>query len=218
MGKNTELSNRYVILGGRRGLGRCLSLEIGARDLGSTQMVSSRKEFSPQVSNAESITADLSKREDWPRLWSQIQEFGASHLVFCAGGGPYGKFGDKDFKDHLWALNVSFVSASFFLHQFLSSDLRQMVGSHIAEEKVDPMAASYCASKHALLGLISSVQNEYPERDIRLFSPTYLDTDMLPSHSAPREQGLARSPESAAKDMFQWMLDPEGNWHYKWNP
>ena len=78
------------------------------------------------------------------------------------------------------------------------------MGSSVAEDKADPGAASYAAAKHALKGLLESVILEKPDLDVRLFSPGYMDTGMLPQNAWPRQQGLAEDPDAVARRLWQW--------------
>jgi short-subunit dehydrogenase len=89
------------------------------------------------------------------------------------------------------------------------------VGSAIAELKPDPKAASYAASKSGLHGFVSSLQDELKESAMKigLFSPGYMDTEMLPSTASVRRNGARiNAPLLAAEDLLRWIK--EGNsWH-----
>ena len=80
------------------------------------------------------------------------------------------------------------------------------VGSQIAESKADPNAASYAAAKHGLKGLITTIQAEAAQKpNILLFSPGYMQTDMLPAHSWPVAKGLAVSSGLVAKQLIAFI-------------
>ena len=86
-----------------------------------------------------------------------------------------------------------------------------MVGSAIADEKADPGAASYAAGKHALKGLVDSIQEEKPHLDLRIFRPGYVDTELLPPQAKPRKEGkIILTPDEAAQIFVSWVLDPQG--------
>jgi NAD(P)-dependent dehydrogenase (short-subunit alcohol dehydrogenase family) len=99
------------------------------------------------------------------------------------------------------------------LHSLLQdqnqADLKQfiLVGSSVAESQSDPKASSYSAAKHALWGLYKTVIKENPQIDLRLFSPPYMETDMLPLHSEPRQSGKAWAPEKISSIMLEWIQD-----------
>ena len=105
-----------------------------------------------------------------------------------AGGGPHGKFQSKEFKDHLWAYKLNLLFPAELIHWSLRNlSLKQfvLVGSSVAESNADPLASSYSSAKHGLKGLVSSINAEGCDFDLRLFSPPYMDTDLLPNNSQP---------------------------------
>lgn len=106
------------------------------------------------------------------------------------------------------------------LSQKRSQKIVCFIGSSIAEAKPDPGAASYAAAKHALKGLIQSVQSEseellkkkslHPQKNlewtIKLFSPGYMDTRMLPPQSWPRQvSGLVKDPKDVSIELLQFL-------------
>jgi short-subunit dehydrogenase len=195
-----KASERTVILGGSRGLGAelmKLAAETGAA-LGI-----SRK--SPEFS------ADFSVPSDQLRVLAKIQEFGPTRIIYAAGGGPYGIYSTKEWKDHEWAFQVTFLFAARVCHSFPSTQII-LVGSSVAESQADPKAASYSAAKHALRGLYQSIRVESPESDIRLFSPGYMDTPLLPKDAFVRRLGVW-SPEFMAKELWNWCRTAEVGGH-----
>ena len=85
------------------------------------------------------------------------------------------------------------------------------IGSDIADSQPDPKAGSYCAAKHGLRGLISSVVAEGDSRDIRFFRPGYMDTALLPPNAKPRREGRTLlNPRDVAQNFVQWALDDQG--------
>lgn len=165
---------------------------------------------------AEMHTTDLTHFDQVSDLMEKLAQSGLARLIYIAGGGCHGPFGEKQWKDHLWTLQLNLLTPARILH-ILSQDSRfgslqqvVFVGSQIADEGGDAMAASYAAGKAGLRGLIESVRAENPPFDLRLFRPGYMATDLLPSHSWPRQQGLAASPLEASKAFVEWARDPEG--------
>ncbi|MBK7960771.1 MAG: hypothetical protein IPK04_05925 [Bdellovibrionales bacterium] len=86
------------------------------------------------------------------------------------------------------------------------------IGSQIAERNPDINAASYTAAKHALLGIISTLQKEALEgkdtkkaslaHDLRLFSPGYMNTSLLPPTAWPRLGALRFSSQEFWQQSF----------------
>ncbi len=109
----------------------------------------------------------------------------------------------------MWCLNTTFLYPAELLHHLLSEKTKWpflrnviLVGSAVAEEAPDPGAASYAAAKHALKGLVATLQLESASPQIQLFSPGYMQTDMLPLHSKPRLMQLAANPVEVAKKLI----------------
>lgn len=139
-------------------------------------------------------------------------------FFYFAGGGPYGPFSSKEFKDHQWAMRLNFEYPAYLLHHLLSDPddipgLKQIVfiGSSVAENRADPNAASYSAAKHALRGLVESVVSELNQSksslDVRLFSPGYMNTSLLPAQAWPRKiKGLVLEPALVAATLLEWSL------------
>lgn len=160
---------------------------------------------------------DFSKPSEVDQLILRLEDFSPQRIFYFAGGGPYGPYAQKKWADHDWALNVTLVTPMKLLNHFLSAPyLKQFitVGSSVAEANADTNAASYSAAKHGLFGLIKTLHGEYPLKDIRLFSPGYMDTDMLPPKALPRMLGKPILPvESVAGAFLDWTIQPEAPWH-----
>jgi short-subunit dehydrogenase len=211
------MKEKWVLLGASRGLGRSfLSKAVDHAEL----FCLSRKVETLPVS-VQTLSVDFSNEGQWEQILSEIRRFQPQRIFYFAGGGPYGKFQDKQWKDHRWALKVSFEFPAFLLHQYLckSESLKQftVIGSSVAEGNPDPQASAYCAAKHALKGLIESILKEQtPALDLRLFSPGYMDTALLPANAWPRQQsGLVRSPEEVAEMLWASIhKDDDANKHF----
>ncbi|MCB0357204.1 MAG: SDR family oxidoreductase [Bdellovibrionales bacterium] len=214
---------KIALLGASRGLGYHIakqvlkehSLFIAARKIELLDSLPLAAEESLEL-----FACDFSKEEKLPELIEQLRSFQPQAIWYFAGGGPYGKFADKQWKDHLWSWQVTFLTPAYLLQQIFKNQFPfcqqfVVIGSSVAESLPDPLAASYCAAKHALKGLITSVQLEEDAKDIMLFSPGYMDTDLLPPNAYPRQQNkLILSPEKVANDFLQWVFDPQAERHF----
>lgn len=218
-----SLKERWLILGASRGLGRAFSLEA-AQTLGPESelllvarkrnaLESLRSEVEEKGIRAEVLSADFALKEAQPLVLEKLADWNPQRIFYFAGGGPYGRFEDKDWKDHEWALQVSALFPLRLLHASLKWPKVQQwvfIGSAIAENSADPFAVSYAASKHALLGALRSVQAE-TSKDIRMFSPGYMDTDLLPPNAKARQGGRLWPVEIVGRKLRQWSLQkPEG--------
>jgi short-subunit dehydrogenase len=199
---------KLAVLGGSRGLGFHIANSLVKQ--GHSVFVASRKAPVEMPPGLTWVSFDFSQEEQAPALIAKLQEFEPSTLVYSAGGGPYGLFGEKTWKDHNWALNVSFRFPAYLLWKWCQGEeltsIKKVVviGSAVAENQADPKASMYCASKHALRGLISSLKQEYPQKNIELFSPSYMDTQLLPPGAWPRQQkGLVHDPRVVAEEFLR---------------
>ena len=173
--------------------------------------------FTKKDSLLEHLKIDLSKSGDVDNLLTFLSNKSINRFLNFAGGGPYGDYSSKQFKDHEWAFNVNFLAPAKIAHALLNQKKFMqcvLLGSAIAEAKPDPMAAAYSASKHAIKGLFSTLAVESEDKDIRLFSPGYLDTPLLPAKSWPRQKaGEVMDPQIAAAKLYDWMLTGERGTH-----
>ena len=193
---------RILVLGGSRGLGAAL-----------VQGLQSQKTEAISLSRKSPLSVDFSKADRWSEIFQKIQELSPNRIIYAAAGGPFGPFEKFEWKDHAWSLKVTFEFPAALIHFLMQEKLESLrqvvvVGSSIAESQPDPGAAAYAAAKHALRGLISTLQKETLPFDLRLLSPGYMATDLLPLDSAPRREGKARDPFKIAALMIQSISDP----------
>ena len=212
-----------AFLGCSRGLGRAVCFEMDRRKPLEKALLVARQEdsllnLSKDLKAPSQIQRlDLAAPENVDVLLTQLKIIRPQRVFYFAGGGCYGSFASKMWKDHLWGLQVTFLTPARLLHSLLSDPaltcIEQIifVGSQVADNQGDSGASSYAAAKHGLRGLIQSIVAEGCSRDLRLFRPGYMDTDMLPPNCPPRRQGrLLINPEEAACIFVDWALDPFG--------
>lgn len=204
---------RIAILGASRGLGAELAQHIHKEAPDSVLLLSSRKEAPLKILARAGdwvAVSDFSNTDQQEKLIATLRDFKPETLFYVAGGGPFGAYEGKEWKDHLWAMEVNLLFPARVLHALMAEvELRGairkivFVGSAIAGQRPDPKASSYAAAKHGLRGLITSIQAERPSVDIQLFEPGYMETDMLPRHAWPRQQGIAANPKDEARKLWQ---------------
>lgn len=223
---NTGLK-RVAVLGASRGLGRATVNRLIASGGASALFVCSRKkQLLEEIANEPSahgisidvFSADFSKAEEQNQVIDRLSQWNPDTIIYCAGGGPHGVFADKEWKDHLWAWNVSFLFPARLIHMFLpdkSVEKMIFVGSAIAESDNNALSASYGSSKAALLSLVRAVQNGLS--DVRLFSPGYMNTEMLPPNALPRKQGVLLDPQNVAKVLLAWLDSPKDSDKESWH-
>ncbi len=206
-------AKKIVILGASRGLGWATYQQLNTNLENEFLLVSRKIQNNKVTKNTKKITEDFSKNSIDVDFLKQIIEFNPTEIIYCAGGGPYGVFENKKWSDHEWALSVNFLYPAQFIHRILNvrSEFKNLksitcVGSDIAENKPDVNAASYAAAKHALRGLIMTLQIENTSNiQIKLFSPGYMQTDLLPANSRPRIESKAADPVHVAEKLIEFI-------------
>ncbi len=214
------MSKKIAILGASRGFGRALSLEAAGASKSELLLVSRKQELLTSLkldvenlgSRASVLCSDFNVKVDQEEVLRVLSDFKPDKVIYCAGGGPHGPYASKKWEDHQWAYNVTFIFAARVLHFCLKNQsfVKQFVaiGSSVCEQSADINAASYSAAKHALLGLHKTVSIEEPTFDFRLFSPSYMDTDMLPPSAPVRLEKKVSSPKAVAMELLYWLEQP----------
>ena len=207
---------KFILLGASRGLGWCVYQQLLKQKPEAHFLLSSRKIENRKNeigANTFLLAQDFSQSEVDKNFMNKLAEFQATTLIYFAGGGPYGLFQEKKWSDHLWSLRTSFLFPAELIHLILSQKanwprLQKIVvmGSAVAEDKPDPKASSYAAAKHALKGLIDSIKLEQGGMpNLILFSPPYMQTDMLPANSHPRLNDSAENPVVVADRLIEYI-------------
>lgn len=204
-----------MIFGASRGLGAELAAvaAAGGRPVfGWARKEDPLRRMSERLPSFEYRAGDLAKPEGQEQAVKFLLSGEPVERVFVvAGGGPYGAFHERPWAAHEWCWALTFQFPARVVHALLAGTrpLPQviLIGSAIAENAADPRAASYAAAKHALRGLYASIRAEAPDWDLRLFSPGYIDTEMLPKNAAVRQKGVY-SAALLAQELWEWSLSP----------
>lgn len=212
----TKNGKKIAVIGAARGLGLSIVREINHSSKEYSLFLSSRnslklKESLAQIEVEDAITfeCDIADETQRQALFQALEVFAPEEIIYCPGGGPWGNFTARNWHDHLWAFQVTFLAAAELLYFAEKNilDCRKVlfIGSQIAESRPDPGAASYSAAKHALLGLCKSIWAEDGRIELGLYSPGYIDTGLLPANAWPRQkEGLVARPSDVARDLLKW--------------
>jgi len=202
---------KWALIGSSRGLGRAFAEILPAED---RLLLVSRKEPVGFQREGQFFRADLAKSEDRAALLEKLREFEADFVIDFAAGGPYGDFATKNWKDHMWSFQVSFMAKAEIVHGLASFAKPPTevcwIGSAIAEDEGDVKAGSYAAAKAALKSLFFTLRKEQSlPFKLLMFSPGYIDTDLLPANSAPRKQAESLwTAKEVAEKLRAWLQDP----------
>lgn len=201
---------RALILGGSRGLGKSV-----AKHFEDATIVSRKSEHSIDFSKAESVE----------KIMKLVVEEKPEVIIYNAGGGPHGDFFSKSMQSHMWAYQVNHftpIALSYELRKKEYKGLFVYVGSAIAERSESDQSLSYSQSKKMSLKTLLAVPGKTLK--IRVFSPPYMNTGLLPPHSWPRLEApeLVLEPELVAEKLIDWLESEsvaEGNSavrHFDW--
>lgn len=210
---------KFLILGASRGLGNALYKVLYQKnDVDQFLLVSRHIEKKENdFQRTQLLNQDFSQTPVNPIFFSEIIQFQPTHIIYCAGGGPYGYFQDKKWSDHQWSLNVNFLYPAQIIHKILIDQqyfkelqVFTAIGSKIAESSPDFKASSYCSGKHALKGLITTLQAELKSQNqsalkFKLYSPGYIKTDLLPKNAEPRKANQAQDVLIVASDLAEFI-------------
>lgn len=212
----SNIRKKWALLGASRGLGWSTYQELLKREPQSEFLLCSRR-IERRLSDLDSSRTaiepcDFSKQLE-PDFFISLKKASPTHIVYFAGGGPYDLYQKKKWADHLWCWQTSFLTPAQLIHEVLQSvdswptlQSLTVIGSAVAGQSPDPKAASYAAAKHALHGLIGSINAEQEvQPKVLLFSPGYMQTELLPAHSEPRLTNRAESPDIVAQQLIEYI-------------
>ena len=222
--QNSINAERIAILGAGRGLGLELSRLVSERPGNQLLLVSKHAERARAICpKAEMLNLDFTLSEAVIATDQALRHFQPDRIWYIAGGGPFGYFQEKDWKDHIWAMKLNLLFPLELFHLNLRTSMRRplqwiFVGSGIAESRAEVKGLAYGTSKVALRAAWESFQAEQAPQhgfsprslDVRFYSPGYIDTGLLPPHAAPRDpvaQQRIESVTTVATDFLSWSFD-----------
>lgn len=215
---------KVLVLGSHKGLGASVVSELLRKTEVAQVLAVSRYDSGKYAKYADRsryqfFSHDLTKPSEQEAVLKLLETHRPQWVIYCAGGGPFGAFGQKKWQAHQWAFELNFLFPARLCQSVAQNENMQkflFVGSQIAEApQGDPKGASYAAAKWGMKGLLASLQVDYPN-SFYLFSPGYMDTDMVPANAALRQQeGVLRPPETVAKELVQWVFMPSKNGFHK---
>jgi NAD(P)-dependent dehydrogenase (short-subunit alcohol dehydrogenase family) len=189
-----SLHGRHVLVtGAGRGIGRACALELARR--GATVALSSRTsaeldavhdEVRELGGRASALPADATDREAVRKMVEQAEAdaplWGCVHAAGVNRTGPTVDYAAEDF-DLLLAANVR---STFLVFQAVGARLVGRGGGRLVAISSQmgavgyPGRAAYCASKHAVNGLVRALAVEWAPSDVTVnaVAPTFVETDL----------------------------------------
>lgn len=208
-----------MIVGAGRGIGRASAELFSNAD--ANIVISSRNEAelleleyqlnSEGNTNVLALAADATNVEDVKNLVDEtIGQFGRiDYFVYAAGIGTLKPFAELTIDDLDNQLNVNVRGAFITLQAILPLMSEQKFGRVIAIPGIlgkapMPQAATYCASKYALTGMIKCLAQEYKRYGVRFSLMHFggVDSNFWDNISMRVQREKMLSIEAAAKAVF----------------
>lgn len=192
--KNILCGKKVLITGATGGLGAAISKELGSLECSlfltgrnRSALETLEQDLSSMAPEIKIFPADLAKKEEMLILEKEVRKTFQSIdvLINCAGVFPVAPIEEATLEefDACFALNVR---APFFLSKLFLPDMIVQrwgrivnIGSSSAFNGFKN-TSTYCASKHALLGLSRALYQEAREHNVRVVSihPGSIKTEM----------------------------------------
>lgn len=187
-----SLAGKVVaITGGARGIGeataRSLVQEGGKVAIGDLDVTLAEKTAAALGGGTIALELDVTQRESFASFLSQVEErLGpVDVLVNNAGIMPLGRFVDEDDATARRMVDINLHGLMFGMKLVLPSMQRRNTGHivNIASQAGKggfPGGATYCATKHAVVGLSEAVRGELVDTDIEIscVMPAAVNTEL----------------------------------------
>ena len=207
-----------IITGGSTGIGKNISILLSqhqydiiliSRNKDSLELV--KEEIKKINNNCEIIPADLSKKEDFKKIFSKLEEINnIDVLVNNAGVGIFNKIENVSSEEWDIQMDTNLKGAFLITKEIVPGMIKNKSGKIIFINSVAglnpyPYSSAYVASKYGLRGFSSSLREELREHNIKVISihPGAIDTPFWNNVKSdfPREEMLS------AKDVSLSVVD-----------
>ncbi|MBQ9898050.1 MAG: SDR family oxidoreductase [Ruminococcus sp.] len=160
---------KALITGATSGIGKCIARELYIRGWeliltgrNERALAQLKEEFGDR---AETIPAELSKREEVFKVYEFCRGRDVDLLVNNAGYGIFGKFDETDLNDELDMINVNITALHILTKLFLRDFKKRNSGwilnvASAAGFMTGPLLSSYYASKNYVLRLSIAIYEE----------------------------------------------------------
>jgi len=213
-----------LITGASQGIGEAIALAFAAQKKSNLLLVSRNaarlrlvaEECRQRGAQARFFATDLTRDADVESMASSVLRDGGPPDVIVNNAGQFlpGSIAETTPSDFRTQVAVNLTSAFLVTHAFLPAMMQVRRGhffflASVASIKGYPRGASYCASKHGVLGLARSLREETKEHGIRVTSviPGATETASWAGLDLPSSRFIP--PEDVAKAIVEISrLDP----------
>lgn len=215
------MSRHALVTGAGTGIGEAVSRQLHT-DGYRVSLVGRRPEPLAALSaslgeNAYAITGDVTDRSSISSAFASARErFGSIEiLVNSAGMAPTAPFHRVDFADWQRTMDVN-VNGVFHCSQIALEDMlgagwgRIINIASVASLRGFPYVSSYCASKHAVLGMTRALALEVATQGVTVnaICPGYVDTDIVRAAISEIVAKTGRTEEDAMRHFTE--SNPQG--------
>lgn len=204
-----------IVVGATGGIGQATAkrlAEDGAKVIATGRSETKLKECAEQHSNIKAVAAEVSNEDAVKKLVdSTMTEFGRLDIVFNGAGvtGPNALMEDLNVEEFQRVMDIN-VTGTFLVMKHTVPAMRKSgggaiinVGSAASVQSGRVTMPSYCASKHAVVGLTRVAAKAYGGDNIRtnVICPGQIDTEMLGSVEEDMMRATGAESREAARKM-----------------
>jgi len=200
---NSLKNKKVLITGASRGIGRAIALLFAAH--GAHVLATARDSEKLQKISDSFLCKDLLKDEDIHNVATWAVDKDVDILINNAGCGFKGAFHKISIEDMDRVLQINQRAPMLLTKLLLPHFLKKQSGTiiniaSIAGKMGIAHSATYCASKHAIIGFTHALFEEVREKNIKVAAicPGYVDTELIPETKKINRSKMIR-PEDIAK-------------------
>jgi NAD(P)-dependent dehydrogenase (short-subunit alcohol dehydrogenase family) len=199
-----------AVTGGARGIGRATAAALGRKGMriaiGDIEAEGARRAASELGGGTIGLELDVTERDSFASFIAAVEaDHGPLHvLVNNAGVMPAGPFLQESDETALRQVDINLHGVILGMKLALPGMLERGSGhivnlASLAGKGGFPGIATYCATKHAVVGVTEAVRAELGESgvDFTIVMPSFVNTELIAGASHPRGVKIAEPEEVA---------------------